>query len=241
MQEQLLPHFNERETAIDMLVLHSTAHSNTSEVVECLDKLQLSCHYIMDLDGNLTKVVPEDKRAWHAGAGYWRGISEDLNSHSIGIEICNLQLGQENFTEKQIAKLIPFCKKIISKYNIKPHNVVAHSDIAPTRKPDPGICFPWKVLSREDVGLWYQPRNAFKIAENDVATLLNQIGYDTKDEETTIASSYAFRRRFLPEEVLVDEDIKHLVDNVYPIGNNDLLHGEKFIQTLKAVAYSYSR
>lgn len=240
MQEQLLPHFNERESAIDMLVLHATAHENTQEVVDSLDKLKLSCHYIMDMDGNLTRCVAEEKRAWHAGEGNWRGIT-DLNSHSIGIEICNMSLGQEVFTEKQIAKLIPFCKKLINKYKIPAHNIVGHSDIAPTRKPDPGIRFPWKMLAREDVGLWYQPRNAFKMMESDVAVLLAQIGYDTHDEETTIASSYAFRRHFLPEEVAVDEDVKHLVDNVYPKGDKSLLDGDKFMQTLKAVAFTYMK
>lgn len=79
-----------------------------------------------------------------------------------------------------------------------------------------------------------------KIGVDDPTELLKIIGYDTRDEEKTIASAYAFRRRFLPQEVAVDPDIKHLVDNVYPIGRRELLQGEKFIRTLKAVAYSYA-
>lgn len=241
MQEILLPHYNERKTPIDMLVLHSTCHTNAEEVAEALNKLELSCHYFMDLNGTLTRIVEEKHRAWHAGVASWREIETDINSHSIGIEIGNASLGQQEFTEAQIDKLIPFCNKLVKKYNIDSRNIVGHSDIAPNRKPDPGIRFPWKQLSRDGLGLWYQPRNADKISEHDVAVLLNIIGYDVKDEEMTIASAYAFRRRFLPEEVAVDEDISHLVNNVYPVGDTNLLSGSKFMTTLKAVAYSYSK
>lgn len=87
-----------------------------------------------------------------------------MNSHSIGIEIGNLSLGQQDFAEAQIEKLIPFCRKLIKIYNLDPRRIVAHSDIAPTRKPDPGIRFPWKRLAREGIGLWYQLRNAEKSA-----------------------------------------------------------------------------
>ena len=178
MQECLLPHYNERRTPVDMLVLHATCHADADEVFESLDKLELSCHYFVDLNGRITRMVDEQKRAWHAGAGYWQGIDTDLNSHSIGIEIGNLSLGQQDFAEAQIEKLIPFCRKLIKKYNLDPRRIVAHSDIAPTRKPDPGIRFPWKRLAREGIGLWYQLRNAEKIGVDDPAELLKIIGYD---------------------------------------------------------------
>lgn len=238
MEEILLPHFNERKAPISLLVLHCATHDG-KELVACLDKVQLSAHYVLDLDGNLIKCVEESKRAWHAGLGSWREFREDLNSHSIGIEISNLSLGQTPYTEAQINKLIPFCQKLMRKYKIKPQNVIAHSDLAPTRKADPGIAFPWKRLAKEGIGLWYQPRNAEKMQETDVAKLLNIIGYKTDSEEETIAAAYAFRRHFLPEEVAVDEDVHHLVDNIYPQGKKELLEGEKFLKTLKAVAYSY--
>ena len=178
MQECFLPHYNERRTPVDMLVLHATCHADADEVFESLDKLELSCHYFVDLNGRITRMVDEQKRAWHAGAGYWQGIDTDLNSHSIGIEIGNLSLGQQDFAEAQIEKLIPFCRKLIKKYNLDPRRIVAHSDIAPTRKPDPGIRFPWKRLAREGIGLWYQLRNAEKIGVDDPAELLKIIGYD---------------------------------------------------------------
>ena len=240
MQERLLSHCNERRTPVDMLVLHATCHADAAEVFESLDKLELSCHYFIDLNGGITRMVDEKMRAWHAGIAYWRGIDTDLNSHSVGIEIGNLSLGQQDFTQAQIEKLIPFCLGLIKKYNLDPRNIVAHSDIAPTRKPDPGICFPWKKLAQAGIGLWYDEKDAEKIDSEDPAELLKILGYDTRDEEKTIASAYAFRRRFLPEEVAPDPDIKHLVDNVYPVGRRELLQGERFIRTLKAVAYSYA-
>lgn len=238
MQEILLPHFNERKAPISMLVLHCAAHPG-EELVSCLDKAELSSHYVLGLNGELIKVIDESNRAWHAGEASWREFKEDLNSCSIGIEISNLTLGQSPYSDAQIEKLIAFCQKLMRKHKILPQNVVAHSDIAPLRKVDPGLAFPWKRLSKEGIGLWYQPKNADKMPENDVAKLLAIIGYDTKDEETVIASAYAFKRRFLPEEVKVDEDVYHLVNNVYPIGDVMQLRGDKFMRTLKAVAYSF--
>lgn len=238
MQEILLPHFDERTAPISILVLHCAAYDGEA-LVSCLDNANLSAHYVLGLDGKLIKVVDESKRAWHAGLGSWREFHDDLNSHSIGIEISNLTLGQCPYNEAQIEKLIPFCRKLIRKYNIKPQNIVAHSDIAPTRKADPGLAFPWKRLAKEGIGLWYQPRNADKISENDIAKLLESIGYNIETEENTIASAYAFRRRFLPEEVEIDEDISHLIKNIYPLGDKMQLRGDKFSKTLKAVAYSY--
>lgn len=239
MLELPLPHFNDRKTPVDTLVLHATAHETCEEVFACLDKIELSVHYILGTDGTLCRCVPEEKRAWHAGLGGWREIENDMNSHSIGIEICNPSLGQHPFTDAQIEKLIPFCQKLIRKHKIKPQYVIAHSDMAPTRKPDPGIAFPWKRLAKESIGLWYQPRNADKMTTDNVTELLRLIGYNTDNQENAIAAAYAFRRHFLPEEVAVDEDICRLVENVYPAGQTNLLKGEKFLKTLKAVAFSY--
>lgn len=239
MQELLLPHYNKRKTPIDMLVLHATCHDNAQDVFASLNELELSCHYFIDPQGKITLMVAEEHRAWHAGLGYWRGIDTDLNSHSVGIEIGNMSLGQKAFSAKQIQNLIPLCQEIIKKYNIKPHNVVAHSDIAPTRKPDPGKCFPWQELAKAGIGLWYDIKDANLVEEDNPQELLKIIGYDTRDDEKTIASAYAFRRRFLPEEVVEDNDIQHLVDNVYPIGKKELLSGKRFLQTLKAVAHRY--
>lgn len=220
-----------------MLVLHASAFP-ADKVLYYLDYYKCSCHYIMDLDGTLIKVAEESKSAQHAGKGYWRGSDESINARSIGIEICNLSLGQKPYEEYQIEKLIPFCQKLVRKYNIPACNVVGHSDVAPLRKPDPGLAFPWKRLAKEGLGLWYQPRNAAKVAENDTAVLLAGIGYDTRSEEAIKASAYAFCRHFLPQYVAFDEEPGHLVDNILP-QNFDFMGEDKFLQTLKAVAYSY--
>lgn len=238
MQEHLLPHFNQREDKIDTIVLHCSAFK-AEDAIKTYEDNEVSAHYIIDLDGTIVKLVDENDRAWHAGkTAFWK-TEGSINSRSIGIEICNLSLGQEPYNDEQIEKLMFFCQKLIRKYNIKPQNIVGHSDVAPKLKADPGLAFPWKKLARNGVGLWYEQKHADRIPENDVVKLLNIIGYDTRDEESTIASAYAFRRRFLPKEVTVDNNIQHLLDNVYPIGNKDLLQGDKFLQTLKAVAYNY--
>lgn len=232
-------HYNERNLPISMIVLHCTIE-NSQDMIKVLEERKLSVHYIIGYEGELIQLVEDDKRAWHAGVSYWRGI-EDVNSASIGIEISNKTLGQSSYEEKQIETLIKLLKKLTKKYNINPRNVVAHSDIAPTRKPDPGFAFPWKRIAREGFCPWYELKHSSKITENKVENLLEIIGYDVRDEETAIASAYAFRRRFLPKEVIIENDIKKLVDNVYPVSDRKLLMGDKFYQTLKSVAYSYSK
>lgn len=240
MQEILLPHFNNRKKPISMLVLHCSAFHCT-EALKSYDEANVSVHYFLDEDGSLTKMVDEANRAWHAGIASWREYTEDINSCSIGIELYNKSLGETPYSEAQIEKLIPFCQKIIRKYNIPPQNVVAHSDIAPTRKMDPGISFPWKRLAKEGIGLWYQIRYAEKINENNVSILLQQIGYKIDTKEDLIAAAYAFRRRFLPQEIKIIDNIKELIDHPYPVGNEELLQGEKFLKTLKAVAYTFKQ
>lgn len=237
MKKELSEYYDERDTQIDMLVLHCSAQTGT-EMLKVLNELKLSVHYILDENGELIQCVPEEKRAWHAGKGYWRGSEASLNSRSIGIEISSPSLGQEAYSEAQINKLIPFCKKIIRKYGIPSQNVVGHSDVAPLRKPDPGVGFPWKRLAKEGVGLWYQPRNAAKTEINDIAKLLAEIGYDTRDKKALEASAYAFCRHFLPQYVQKDADMYHLLENILP-DNFNFMQEPKFVETLKAVAWSY--
>lgn len=237
MQEHPLPYFNERKTPVDMLMFHCSAQ-NGERIIAALEDYELSCHYIIDENAEIIKVIDENKRAYHAGTGFWRGIDSDLNSRSIGIEISSLSLGQEAYSEAQIQKLIHFANKLIRKYKIHPEMIVGHSDTAPLRKPDPGKAFPWKQLAREGIGLWYQPRNADKMPSDNIAELLQTIGYDTRTPEAVYASAYAFCRRFAPQFVTVDPDIKHLVDHILP-DNFDFMQNPQFIQTLKAVAFSY--
>lgn len=148
-------HFNERALPIDMIVLHATATDTLEQtfyyLIEKEDANRVSAHYVIDRDGTVYRLVPEDKRAWHAGVSLWDGQT-DNNSRSIGIEFQCPVAGEESFgafTEEQIASGLELCRMLMQKYRIKPHNVVAHSDIAPSRKADPGRTFPWELFFLE--------------------------------------------------------------------------------------------
>ena len=172
MQYYSTDFFNERKANIDILMFHCSA-LNKSEMIETLHKKELSCHYIIDEEGEVLQLVDEDKRAWHGGIGFWRGIDTDINSHSIGVELCHPTLGQTPYPEKQIDSLITLSKEIVGRYNIKPNYVIGLSDSAPTRKADPGKCFPWKYLAQKGVGLWY---DANKISSlTDIPQLLTKV------------------------------------------------------------------
>ncbi|MDR1694770.1 MAG: N-acetylmuramoyl-L-alanine amidase [Lactobacillaceae bacterium] len=237
MKKHPLPYVSRRKMPVYMLVLHCSAQ-DTIGMIEVMHQYKVSSHYIVGYNGEITQTADDYDSAHHAGKSFWRG-HEDLNQCSIGIEISNPTLGQTEYTKEQIDTLIKFLPELIAKYDIKQRNIIGHSDIAPTRKPDPGIAFPWKLLSEHGVGVWYDINDAGKMAEKDVAKLLNIIGYDTRTEESVLASCYAFRRRFLPDEVKIDNDIAHLVNNVYPVGDKSLKEGKKFLNALKAVAYKY--
>lgn len=232
---KFIPYFDERpnQATVKALVLHCSAHQ-AHEMMKVLCERELSSHYIIDCDGTVFQLVAEKHRAWHAGQSKWQQM-EMLNQYSIGIELSSLSLGQSDYPAAQIKSLIRLSRQIIKHYQIPATNIVAHSDIAPTRKPDPGIAFPWQKLAHKGIGLWYNLADAMYVSENNVATLLKNIGYDTTD---LAAASYAFCRHFVPEAVSVDTDIDHLVDNVYPA---DFTLPTQYLPILKAVAYKYGR
>ncbi|MCB1385037.1 MAG: N-acetylmuramoyl-L-alanine amidase [Nitratireductor sp.] len=124
----------------------------------CMEESQVSCHYIVHEDGRIVQMVAEDKRAWHAGAGSWQG-REDVNSRSIGIEIVNggHEFGHPDFPQAQIEAVTALSLDILSRHAIAPRNVLAHSDIAPGRKRDPGEKFPWRELHQAGIGHWVEP------------------------------------------------------------------------------------
>ncbi len=237
MKEFFLPYFMDRTENVDMLVFHCSAFS-ADKVLYYLNEYKCSCHYLIDENAEVIKVVDESKAAQHAGMGYWRGFKGGFNNRSIGIEICNMSLGQEAYDEKQIDVLSILAQDIIQRYNILPQNVVGHSDIAPLRKADPGKAFPWQKLANQGVGLWYNLSDAQRVSEKDVLKLLASIGYDVSSLEAVQASAYAFCRRFLPKYVKTDKDIAHLVDNILPDDFNFMLE-EDFLTVLKAVSYCY--
>ena len=232
--KNFIPYFDERPQQpqqIRALVLHCSAH-RAAEMLEVLKERELSSHYIIDTDGTVFQAVSEKKRAWHAGNSRWRNM-EMLNQYSVGIELSSFSLGQEEYSSAQIQSLIHLSRQIIRHYQIPAVNVVAHSDIAPTRKPDPGKAFPWQYLAQKGIGRWYNINDADKVTENDVQVLLQKIGYDVSN---TAAAGYAFCRHFIPTLVADDPDIYHLVDNVYP---DNFVFPEPYLPILKACAWSY--
>lgn len=228
-----LPFWEEREGApIEMLILHCSAHA-PAEMIGVLTERKLSAHYIIGTDGQILQLIPEEKRAWHAGVSYWRG-KKMLNRYSIGIELSSPSMGQAAYPAAQIKALCTLCRQIMARYNIKPQNVLAHSDVAPTRKPDPGMAFPWQQLAAKGIGLWYDLADSGKVAENDVAELLAQIGYDVSD---LAAASYAFCRHFAPQFVQKVDDIDALIENVYPA---DFTLPAECLPILQACAWKYN-
>ncbi len=143
-------HFNERTCAIDMIVLHATATPFLREtfyyLIEKEEGGRVSAHYVIDTDGTIYQLVDESKRAWHAGVSDWDGQT-DINSRSVGIEFqcaARDECSFAAFSSAQIEAGLELCRMLVEKYKIQPHNVVAHSDIAPERKVDPGRTFPWE-------------------------------------------------------------------------------------------------
>lgn len=149
------PNHGPRKAAIDMLVLHYTGMQSASAAVDLLrdPASEVSCHYVVFEDGAILQMVPEARRAWHAGVSSWEGIS-DTNSRSIGIEIVNPghAYGYPAFPDRQIAAVVELGRDILARHAIRADRVLAHSDVAPLRKDDPGEKFPWPVLHQAGIG-----------------------------------------------------------------------------------------
>jgi N-acetylmuramoyl-L-alanine amidase len=190
------------DAAIDVLVLHYTE----LPLKESLDILcdgarehRVSAHYVLAEDGTLYRLVPEDRVAWHAGRSHWRG-REALNATSIGVEIVNLHGDRHDYSKVQVAALIELCHGILARHPaIVPRNVVGHSDIAPKRKIDPGLRFPWATLAEAGIGLW--PRAGAAPLEGDVQAALERFGYPPVVGVTTADIVVSFQRRFRPDHI----------------------------------------
>ena len=195
------PNFDERQinnnqASIEMLVLHYTDTLSAQDAIDILvsPERKVSAHYVLAEDGTLYNLVDESKRAWHAGVSYWRG-RENVNACSIGIEIVNPGhiYGYREFTKAQYKTLIPLCQRIKSDYGIKDIDIVAHSDIAPDRKKDPGELFDWERMAGNGVGLWPNQKSKVK---NQKLNLV-ELGY----REHNQASITAFQRHWRQENV----------------------------------------
>ena len=155
----LLPspnHGDRKGRIVDAIILHYTdmPTAEAAVAVLCDPATEVSSHYLVDEDGGIVQMVPEDRRAWHAGRSYWRG-ERDLNSVSIGIEIANggLRGGLPPFPDRQIDAVIALCRDIARRRDVPADRVLAHSDIAPGRKVDPGPRFPWGLLAQAGLGV----------------------------------------------------------------------------------------
>jgi N-acetylmuramoyl-L-alanine amidase len=206
-------------TKPDMLILHYTGMTDAEEacVWLCNPESKVSCHYLIDEDGAITHMVDEAMKAWHAGASSWQGESK-MNSKSIGIEIHNPghYRGYPAFPAKQMAAVIALGADIITRHRINARRVLAHSDVAPGRKIDPGEKFDWPALHRAGIGHWVAPEpisGGTFLQEGDTGdavmamqTMLKLYGYGvtptgTFDQPTRIVVE-AFQRHFRP--ALVD-------------------------------------
>ncbi len=192
--------FNDRKDQdITHIILHYTGMKTAQAAIKklCDEASQVSAHYTIDEAGKIYQHVDEANRAWHAGKAYWRG-KNDINSRSIGIEIVNHghEHGYQEFPNDQIQSVIDLCIDIQKRYKIE--HVLAHSDIAPDRKEDPGELFPWKKLAENKIGIWpsVADEDFVKSSGMDLVRALQDYGYQSESHEKMII---AFQRHYVPE------------------------------------------
>ncbi|MBW7922878.1 MAG: N-acetylmuramoyl-L-alanine amidase [Rubellimicrobium sp.] len=173
-----------------MVVLHYTAMPDAGAALArlCDPGAEVSAHYLIDRDGTVAQMVPEELRAWHAGAGRWGRVT-DVNSHSIGVELQNS--GAEPFAQPQMAALMRLLDGILARHDIAPERVIGHSDMAPARKRDPGPFFDWRGLAGAGLSVWPEPG-----APGDFRTDALHFGYDPDLPDDLLLA--AFRLRFRP-------------------------------------------
>ena len=197
------PNWNERRLPVSMVVLHYTGMPTAEEALERLTdpRSEVSAHYLIDEAGTVIRLVAEDKRAWHAGRAYWRGIA-DVNSASVGIELVNPghEWGYRPFPQAQMEALIPLLADIVQRHKIPYANVVGHSDVAPARKEDPGELFDWPLLARYKLALPVPKPRMRLVYDNDGALYLalERFGYDITDGHAALR---AFQRRWRPKRI----------------------------------------
>ncbi len=154
------PNFDQRKMLPDMIVLHYTGMQTGEGALArlCDAQAKVSSHYLVEEDGRIFRLVPEARRAWHAGVSFWKGET-DVNSRSIGIEIVNPghEWGYRAFPEGQVRAVIALITDVRSRWMIADSRIVGHSDVAPDRKDDPGELFPWQALALAGHGLWVEP------------------------------------------------------------------------------------
>ncbi len=211
------PNFDARRAPPDMAVLHYTGMPTAEEAVARLrdPEAKVSAHYLVHEDGRVLRLVPEERRAWHAGVSFWKG-ERDINAVSIGIEIVNPghEWGYRAFPDVQVEAVIRLLDEIRGRWDIPDARILGHSDVAPARKQDPGELFPWKRLAEAGHGLWFEPATApggplREGAEGAVVFALqaglHRLGYEPlpsgRYDAETARTVAAFQRHWRPERV----------------------------------------
>jgi len=221
--ERFSPNMNDRPAGviIDMVVLHYTGMKTGKAALDrlCDPDAKVSAHYLIDEDGTTYQMVAEDHRAWHAGFSHWSGAI-NINDRSIGIEIVNPghEFGYRAFPEAQMEAVEELLAQIVARHRISPARVVGHSDIAPTRKQDPGELFDWKRLADKGRSIWpAEPGNTIEIA--DARRYLSNIGYDPDAPLADVVT--AFQRRFVPAGVsgALDDKTRAIITAVHALNS----------------------
>lgn len=202
----------------DMLLLHYTGMMSCARAIDWLSRpeAKVSCHYVIDTDGRITQMVGEDLRAWHAGISAWAGET-DINSCSIGIEIHNPghEQGYPDFPDAQMSAVVALAIDIVQRWSIPQERVLAHSDVAPERKIDPGEKFDWRRLAKAGIGRWIPPApievdgmdgpGSLSLDVARAQALLGRYGYSIEAtgemDFTTTRVLAAFQRHFRPARV----------------------------------------
>ena len=209
-----------RKNQIQFLILHYTGMEKETDAIKRLTntKFKVSSHYFIKANGEIIVLVPDLYIAWHAGKSYWKNFKY-LNKNSIGIEISNPghEYNYKNFSDKQIKSVLKLIKYLIKKYKIKSSNILGHSDIAPTRKKDPGEKFPWRLLAQKKIGVWHSipkitlKKNRLKLVDSKLEQYffkkLLKIGYVFNNSEYLTKKNFfnlivkAFQRRYRQEVI----------------------------------------
>jgi N-acetylmuramoyl-L-alanine amidase len=220
------PNFEPRKSPPDMIVLHYTGMPTGEAALArlCDPASKVSSHYLVEEDGRVYRLVPEERRAWHAGVSSWKGVT-DINGRSVGIEIVNPghEFGYRAFPDAQVAAVIELLTDIRTRWAVENGFIIGHSDVAPDRKDDPGELFPWKRLAEAGHGLWAEPPAApgAPLGEGEegagvfaLQAGFTRLGYDCapsgKFDAHTAAVVTAFQRHWRPDKVdgIADGEIR---------------------------------
>ena len=193
------PNFGPRPEGmfIDTIIIHYTDMKDDISALErlCNKEAQVSSHYLINKQGEIFSLVPDELRAWHAGPSYWHG-REKVNDFSIGIELDNN--GHEEFSAELMESLIILCKELIKNHPINPLNIIGHSDITPSRKFDPGRFFNWQMLAENEIGIYPQAKQITKMPDLEIIKrMLEEYGYNPGED--LVSMMRAFNEHFNPQ------------------------------------------